>query len=62
MIVVESQRAAQRFIGHEAETATLFGTSSVTFHVVAGGFHPRQLNRWAASKSLSMSVDFCHKV
>jgi len=34
--------------GREAETATLFGTSSVTFYVVAGGFRPRHLKRYVA--------------
>ncbi len=45
----ENNGAAQQFNGREAETATLFGTSSVTFYVVAGGFRPRHLSRCAAS-------------
>ncbi len=35
----------EQFNGREGETATLFGTSSVTFYVVVGGFAPRQFNR-----------------
>ena len=44
----ENERAVQQFNGREAETATLFAASSVTFYVVAGGFRPRHLSRYAS--------------
>ncbi len=40
--VARNKRAAQQFIEREGETATLFGTSPVTFYVVAGRFVAQQ--------------------
>ena len=40
----------------QVTTATLFGTSSVTFYVDAGGFAPRHLSRSVASSGLGSRV------
>jgi len=40
-----NQRALEQFNGSEAETAALFGTLSIIFYIVAGGFRPRHFRR-----------------
>ena len=52
-----NKHAVQQVIGREAETATLFGTSSVTFYVVAGGFRPRQLRRSTFRVRATIAID-----
>ncbi len=48
LLIAFKQQCAQQFNGREGETATLLWKLSVKFKVVAGGFAPRHLSRWAA--------------
>ncbi len=52
----ENNGAIEQLNGCEGETATLLFSLSVTFYVDAGGFAPRQFNRYAVSGEMKVSI------